>query len=90
MDDKITLDKEYITGLIQIILNKSHSDPIWTEGPRGIIAALIEQLIELECANCGNLWSILSSGIDTIQKALTYYHDKTVKDYLANSSDEQI
>jgi len=27
MDDKITLDKEYITGLVQIILNKSHSDP---------------------------------------------------------------
>jgi len=26
MDDKVTLDKEYIIGLIQIILNKAHSD----------------------------------------------------------------
>ena len=27
MDDKVTLDKEYIIGLVQVILNNSHSDP---------------------------------------------------------------
>ena len=68
--------------------NKSHSDPIWTHGPRSIIAALIEQLIRIKHADCGSLWSILCSGIGTIRKALKYSQDKTVIDYLTESGSD--
>jgi len=81
-----------IKSIVSYIIpdNKSHSDPIWTEGPRGILSAIIEQLIDLEYTNCGSLWSILTSGIDAMRKVLKDYHDKTVMDYLSDNSDNQI
>ncbi|KPA10723.1 Type IV secretion-system, TraD, DNA-binding domain protein [Candidatus Magnetomorum sp. HK-1] len=68
--------------------NKSHSDPIWTYGPRAIIAVLIEQLIRIKHANCGSLWNVLNSGISTIRKALKYSKDKTVIEYLTETGKE--
>ncbi|KPA19166.1 conjugal transfer protein TraD, partial [Candidatus Magnetomorum sp. HK-1] len=65
--------------------NKSHSDPIWTHGPREIIAALIEQLIKIKYANCGSLWSILNAKISTIRKALKHSNNSTISDYLIES-----
>ena len=69
--------------------NKSHSDPIWTHAPRGIIAALIEHLIKINHANCGSLWDVLNSGISTIRKALRHSNNTTISDYLTETGNTE-